>query len=706
MAGLTLGIELFDPYGRNQNFNVWLVSVQKSLRAAGLYHIVASDVNGQLRYDPAVDPSTLKVALSSSERAMSDSEDGRRVRTALYYSLSGTAQTVVSYDTKYPRRMIARLKQKYGRYGESPAYFLHKKFMSLKYSGETAEVYVQRFLELRDELSKCIYNEEDYAVATFLGSVEEHFPDLVDSLYSTCTNRLTLQQVSTMVVEEYKKKGAIKMTSTSLQNSSTRAGTSTGNSSNSQNGYGARRDRDSPGQNGSYNLNGSSTREGRADDEFLIGSIGLAEAQPRNLDDRHGYLIDATATNNMCHDRKLLQNVTRIPPIPIQLPDKRMVLASEKGSLGWKAPSGVSVSLGETLYVPELKHTVLSVGQMSQADVTTILSKKGGELRYKGDCIAVLNKFDNKFWMEPQQDSGTLPDADHVTQVQTWHRRLAHLNRETVEKLVNVRQLPLVKRESIDCVACVQWSPVAPKLNWHCVAEEPGERLLVDVSGPFKESLGGAKYCLLVMDEYSRYVFIKTIPEKDDAVDALQDIIMEIESHDLDVSSVVATNDSDFNDIRFWLELNNIHYEGEDFLSSTTQNFETWARRTCAQLIRKLLLSANLPTEFWGEALVSSWDVRNHIPEVGQTFSPKEILFRVRSNVSAARPFGCHVVYHTGSKNKLSRRSANGILLNVLPKNGKYKVLKADGFATATSRVRFSEDKFPGWPLNQTILIV
>ena len=56
--------------------------------------------------------------------------------------------------------------------------------------------------------------------------------------------------------------------------------------------------------------------------------------------------------------------------------------------------------------------------------------------------------------------------------------------------------------------------------------ERRSGRLFDDLSGPFQEiSLGGNRYAMLCVDEFSRYKFVRFLSKKSDATEGLQDII-------------------------------------------------------------------------------------------------------------------------------------------------------------------------------------
>ncbi|KAI3758991.1 hypothetical protein L6452_06564 [Arctium lappa] len=113
---------------------------------------------------------------------------------------------------------------------------------------------------------------------------------------------------------------------------------------------------------------------------------------------------------------------------------------------------------------------------------------------------------------------------------QSWlcHRRLSHLNFRYINKLVSgklVKGLPKLKyeREHL-CVACekgkMKRAPHKPKPEPS--TSSPLELLHMDLCGPMRtQSLRVKKYVLVIVDDYTRYTWVKFLRSKDETPDVL-----------------------------------------------------------------------------------------------------------------------------------------------------------------------------------------
>ncbi|GJW95839.1 ribonuclease H-like domain-containing protein [Tanacetum coccineum] len=118
-----------------------------------------------------------------------------------------------------------------------------------------------------------------------------------------------------------------------------------------------------------------------------------------------------------------------------------------------------------------------------------------------------------------------------------WHRRLGHVNFKTINKLVKenlVRGLPLKCFENDQtCVACLKGKQhkASCKSKIQNSITQPLFMLHMDLFGPtFVSSLMNKKYCLVVTDDYSRFIWVFFLASKDETSDILKNFITEIEN--------------------------------------------------------------------------------------------------------------------------------------------------------------------------------
>nr|GFB14538.1 hypothetical protein [Tanacetum cinerariifolium] len=107
-----------------------------------------------------------------------------------------------------------------------------------------------------------------------------------------------------------------------------------------------------------------------------------------------------------------------------------------------------------------------------------------------------------------------------------WHRRLSHLNFGAINHLARqglVRGLPKIKFEKDHlCSACAMRK--STKKTHIPKSEDTNQEKLyllhMDLCGPMRvESVNGKKYILVIVDDYSRFTWVKFLRSKDETLD-------------------------------------------------------------------------------------------------------------------------------------------------------------------------------------------
>ncbi|GJZ27229.1 retrovirus-related pol polyprotein from transposon TNT 1-94, partial [Tanacetum coccineum] len=117
-----------------------------------------------------------------------------------------------------------------------------------------------------------------------------------------------------------------------------------------------------------------------------------------------------------------------------------------------------------------------------------------------------------------------------------WHCQLSHLNFGTLNKLAKdslARGIPKLKfQKDHMCSACAlgksKKSSHQPKAEG--INQEKLYLLHMDLCGPMRvESINGKKYILVIVDDYSRFTWVKFLRSKDEAPNAIIKCIKNIQ---------------------------------------------------------------------------------------------------------------------------------------------------------------------------------
>ncbi|GJT91998.1 ribonuclease H-like domain-containing protein [Tanacetum coccineum] len=195
------------------------------------------------------------------------------------------------------------------------------------------------------------------------------------------------------------------------------------------------------------------------------------------------------------------------------------------------------ITIKKVYYVEGLNHNLFSVGQLCDADLEVAFRKstcyirdlKGNDL-LTGSCGTYLYSI-------TLQDTSTpnlicLMAKVTSSQVWLWHRRLSHLNFDTINFLSKndiVIGLPKLKffKDRL-CSSCELGK--SKRKSFHTKTTPSSKRRLqllrMDLCGPIRiESINGKKYVFVIVDDYSRYTWTHFLRSKDETPEVLIDFL-------------------------------------------------------------------------------------------------------------------------------------------------------------------------------------
>jgi len=104
-----------------------------------------------------------------------------------------------------------------------------------------------------------------------------------------------------------------------------------------------------------------------------------------------------------------------------------------------------------------------------------------------------------------------------------WHKRLCHISRERMEKLINNEILPYLDFTDLNiCVGCIKGKQAKHTKKGATRNTQLLEIVHTDICRPFDvSSFRKGGYFITIIDDYSQYGYVYLLPEISQAMDAL-----------------------------------------------------------------------------------------------------------------------------------------------------------------------------------------
>ncbi|GJT03314.1 retrovirus-related pol polyprotein from transposon TNT 1-94 [Tanacetum coccineum] len=256
--------------------------------------------------------------------------------------------------------------------------------------------------------------------------------------------------------------------------------------------------------------------------------------------------------------------------------------------------------ISKVYYVEGLGHNLFSVDgvELLKGSRSSNLYTISVEDMMKSSPICLLSKASkNKSWL--------------------WHRRLNHLNFGTINDLARkdlVRGLPRLKFEKDHlCSACQlgKSKKYTHKPKSENTIMEVLHTLHMDLCGPMRvQSINGKKYILVIVDDYSRFTWVKFLRSKDETPEFVIKFLKQIQ---VGLNKTVRYIRTD-NGIEFVNQVLTELYESvgifhqKSVLRTPQHNGVVERRnRTLVEAARTMLIFSKAPMFLWAEAVATAF---------------------------------------------------------------------------------------------------
>ena len=197
-----------------------------------------------------------------------------------------------------------------------------------------------------------------------------------------------------------------------------------------------------------------------------------------------------------------------------------------EGSCRWRNPNGSEITLNKVLFIPTLRQNLISVQVITTSQKKVIFENNScsivdvdGVILLRG--IQQTSSQFNAVGRIVTQNDCLVARNDNLD---LWHRRLCHLNVETIQKMdrENISGFPSITNLNSKslCTSCIVGKQQRGRFGNHSESgrvKAPLELIHSDVCGPMEQlSISGMLYYGVFIDDFSRYCEIVFMRKKSD----------------------------------------------------------------------------------------------------------------------------------------------------------------------------------------------
>ncbi|KAI5354607.1 hypothetical protein L3X38_007502 [Prunus dulcis] len=351
----------------------------------------------------------------------------------------------------------------------------------------------------------------------------------------------------------------------------------------------------------------------------------------------NSWYVDSGCSNHMTGYERLLIDIRRDVTSKVKMGTGETVQVAGKGTLVIETKTGRK-HIQEVMLVPGLEENLLSVGQMMEHGCFSLTMVPATQLVLRASVTHSL---------------------------QTWHKRLGHLNDQSIKMLANqdmVHGLPSLEKDLAVCEGCKlgkQHRDSFPaESTWR--AQFPLELVHTDICGPMQiASMSENRYFLLFIDDYTRMAWVYFLRNKSNAFECFKKFkaMTELQSGDK-VKSLRSDRGGEFmsNEFLTYCSEAGIQRQLTVAYSPKQNGVAERKNRTVIEMTKSMLHEKSLPYEFWAEAVHTAVYLLNRCPSKSlEKMTPFEAYTGRKPGIAHLKVFGClcHVLIPSVLRHKL-----------------------------------------------------
>lgn len=403
----------------------------------------------------------------------------------------------------------------------------------------------------------------------------------------------------------------------------------------------------------------------------LIGESNLSEKD---------WVLDSGASDHMCFNKNDFTYIDETMDKKVKIGDGSYIEVKGMGKVKLKAWNGqrwLDTELNNVLFVPQLKMNLFSVGKVLDKEMFLKSDKEKCEIIDKNGLIRAMAERKGKLFRmifksyEKVESVATLSYSKKSESIIDWHNKMAHMNFDQVRSILKTNNIFFEENEKPFCGGClVGKQHRLPFDISESRAIRVGELVHADLCGPFEtDSLGGARYYLLLKDDFTNYRVLHFINKKSETTEKILNFLNKFKNMtDRQIVTLRTDNGLEFvnQELGRILEKRGIKHEKTCVYTPQQNGRAERENRTLVESARTMLHNSLMDKKFWAEAINTAAFVLNRVGKSSvKNVTPYTLWTNRNFDLNILKNFGAKVSVHIPKekRRKLDTKNEIGILV-------------------------------------------
>ncbi|KAG9454135.1 hypothetical protein H6P81_007039 [Aristolochia fimbriata] len=400
------------------------------------------------------------------------------------------------------------------------------------------------------------------------------------------------------------------------------------------------------------------------------------------------WYIDTGASHHMSGYKELFTELDESVQGEVRLGNSSTLQVKGKGRIIIQTKKGDHRYISDVLYILEMHTNLISVTQLLEKGYDIHLKDGRLSIRNKNrELIAKVDMANNRLFtlnMEAVSMKCLKPVLKDNSWL--WHLRFGYLGftgLKLLSKEKMVKGLPEIDHPDQLCEGCIKGKQhrLSFEAGHSRKARRPLELVHTNIAGPFEvTSLGGNRYYLTFIDDFSRYTWVYFLKEKSEALNKLKEFKALAKNQRRKYIKVLRSDRGGEYTLKAFEEFCKENGILHQFTASyTPQQNGVAERKNCAimNMARSMMKGKTLPKGSWAEAVDCAVYLLNRCPTKSVKFrTPIEAWSGSKPVVGHLKIFGCIVYAHIPEqiRKKLDDRGQKCIFVRYDFKTKAYKL--------------------------------